>query len=270
MRHPQLANLESLSILPTYPFTSTPYEDLLPPFEFGLQLVSTVDNHQLNHFELGLPIEMCTNPTQRQHLAELKPVSLGVTMLRPTVSLFEELAGLVQATTDTIHLRYLHMSTREMMDPTVFFSPPLEGFKNIVLHLPRCASASHRHPYSNRTDVTSSFAQRIVDTIMPDEANQERYTVWIEEEMVGFDVNGRQTEELLWQAANRAQEEATAEIAETMSKLITTGNDDPAQGEEGPSNQDKKGKKSDNSWERETNLSLFGGLLSLRMESKKH
>jgi hypothetical protein len=33
---------------------------------------------------------------------------------------------------------------------------------------------------------------------------------------------------------------------------------------------EEKGKKKAESWERETNLRLFGGLVSLRMESKKH
>jgi hypothetical protein len=270
MRHPQLTHLETLAILPNYPFTSTPYEDLLPPFEFGLQLIPTPtgNEHRLKHFELGLPIEVCTNRVQRQHLAALEVASLRVTMLRPTVEMVDELAGLVKATTDTIHLRYVTISLRPLIDPTVFFSPSLEEFPNVVLHLPRFASSLHRHPYAGQTDMQTSFAQRIIDVITSDQVKQERYTVWIEDEVGAFDVTGRRKEELLWKAIPRMGEAATDES--TKESTSTQGGDSTWQGEVNTSNVEEKGKKKAESWERETNLRLFGGLVSLRMESKKH
>jgi hypothetical protein len=235
------------------------------PFDFGLQLIPPPDNdrQRLRHLEIGLPLEECTKEAQRQHLAELRLLSLGVTILKPKVSFLVELAELLRGITPTIELRYLCLSTREMANPAVFLSEPLESFEHVVLHLPRLASSFHRHPYIGQTDANTSFAQKILDVIMSNEEMQDRYTVWIEDEDEGFDVNGRRREVSLWQAPLRVQEDTSAAITETLTALRMSDSKDMQ-------STDGQAQNKSDSWERETNLKLFGGLVSLRMESKKH
>jgi hypothetical protein len=151
-----------------------------------------------------------------------------------------------------------------MVNPAVFLSKPLESFEHVV-HLPRLGSSFHRHPYVGQTEANTSFAQKILDVIMSNEEMQDRYTVWIEGEDEGFDVNGRRREVSLWQAPLRLQEDTSAAITETLAALGVSDSKDMQ-----PTDVQAQSKNNADSWERETNLRLFGGLVSLRTESKKH
>lgn len=282
IRHPQLTHLESLSIAPLYPYSPSPFENVLPPFDFGLQLipVPSETRPRLKHLSLGLPLELITNATQRQHLAQLKPEKFSMTVLRPSNPLFSELATALAGATDTLSVRYLNVSAhRELSDPASFVCTALDAFKHVHLHLPARANSVFHHPYIGRIDERVSFADRIIDLILADKERQERYTVWIEDFRGGFNLDLTRREEILYQPAEKDkvlfdvgfdmdEEEPVAgrSSVEQSRTTVTVAN--------GPETSVKKpvgkGKDAEKSWERETNLKLLGGLISLRLESKKH
>jgi hypothetical protein len=267
--------------LPLYPYSPSPFENVLPPFDFGLQLipVPSETRPRLKHLTLGLPLELTTNAAQRQHLGQLKPEKFSMTVLRPSNALFGELATALSEVTDTLSIRYLSVSAhRELSDPASFVCSTLDAFKHVHLHLPARANSAFRHPYIGRMDERITFADRIIDLILADKERQERYTVWIEDYRGGFNLDLSRREEILYQPAEKDKilfdiglhdldENPPAESGpSTIQNSTVTVVGGPETTVKKPT---AKGKDSEKSWERETNLKLLGGLISLRLESKK-
>lgn len=301
LRHPQLTHLSSLSIMPRYPFSPHPFEPLLHPFDFGLQLVPVpaADGPGLRHLELGLPLDMCTNRAQRQHLKALRLESLAVTVIRPDEALFRELADLlaeprldllVDSLADTErqteldaptptptpplrkltvrYVYYLSPTARELCDPALLVSPTLDRFESVHIRLPWVASAAVQHPYIGRGQSTLAFAERLVQLVTdaPDESRLRRYTVSVQphDERFGLAHDGKET--VLY--------EPPAAIRERFAEEATAAGSSSTSGEKGGKGKEVTASsapaRKDEHWERETNLKLLGGLISLRLESKKH
>ena len=268
--------------MPLYPYSPSPFEDVLPPFDFGLQLipVPSETRPRLKHLALGLPLELTTNAAQRQHLGQLKPEKFSMTVLRPSNALFSELATALAGVTDTLSIRYLNVSAhRELSDPASFVCSTLDAFKHVHLHLPARANSAFQHPYIGRIDERVTFADRIIDLILADKERQERYTVWIEDYRGGFNLDLSRREEILYQPAEKDKIlfdigfDLDEEEAAPANRSSTEQNRSTVTVANGPETSVKKavskGKDSEKSWERETNLKLLGGLISLRLESKK-
>jgi len=273
--------------MPLFPYSPSPFEEIVAPFPFGLQLipVPSETRPRLKHLTLGMPLEMTTNAAQRQHLAELAPEKLSITVLRPSRSLFQELASRLPEVIDTLSIRYLNINMdADLVDPAIFVSPTLDVFKHVHIHLPARASSIAHHNFINRPDPSVTFADRVVDLILADKDRQEKYTVWIEDQRSGFNLDLSRREQILYQpqATEKdkvlfdvdfdfdAVQEPTGASSTTQSTAgssarMTTASSSAPSGSNG-----SRGKaKEERVWDRETNLQLLGGLISLRMESKK-
>lgn len=259
-----MTNVQSVSIMPRYPFSPNPFEPILHPFDFGLQLVPAPPpgSHGLRHFELGLPLDMCTNKAQRQHLKELRLESLAITVIRPDVALFRELADLLADSVGRLSIRYFHFlsaTSRELCDPAVLVCEPLDRFKKVDLHLPWVASS--QHVYVNRGQSSRPFADRVVQLITdtPDESRLFRYSARIQQsDERSYNSNGG-SEQVLYEPPN-AQPAVVIDAASSENEVAATSGSSAA----------APPAKKDEHWARETNLKLLGGLISLRLESKKH
>lgn len=184
----------------------------------------------------------------------------------------------------TLSIRYLAPPDRasvDLPDPEALLSPTMDRFHHVDIHLPTLVGPSpipriisHR-PYPGQQDPRLSFSQHLVHLISLDPERRRRYAVWLEGEspMGGLgpvvvkpeerviwererDVawpigNEGRADELVGQAGSSdAKERVSADKGKGKAR-----DDEPAEGDH---------------WERETNLKLLGGLISLRLESKKH
>lgn len=252
-----MESLEVISILPDYP---TSFHQLVPPvptFLFGFQLIRT--RKPMKSLTYGFPLESTTNSASRQQLKALRPPKLNLTFDMPTVSLFQELKDAVSETTEVFGIRYL--PTRRLVDHQMFLCEPLQSFKKIHLYLnlprPRSIMIGPPNHRSMEEDPQSPLVLFVTSLISAMEAAepevQDRYTIW---KVDGWDTPGQvknATKTRIWPAqvlfsldfdddgaAPEQIEEPVAERSETKH------------------------------WERETNFKLFGGLLNLSLESKKH
>jgi hypothetical protein len=239
----------------------------------------------------GLPLESTTNEASRQQLAVLRPSKLTLSFVRPTVPLFKELEGLVGETTDVLEIRYIPAGSGRLALPSVLICDPLQAFKKVViyLYLPRTRievpgpfGASAYIPGKDQPAVSEFLASLISALEVESQEVQERYEVWRVE---GWQIPGAAqmaTKERLWPEVLVEAEvtevsglaigdEAASAVAESAAAVIPAG----------PSGWSKAGSKATTSgkqpvtkerdhWDRETNLRLLGGLVNLRLESKKH
>lgn len=319
IRHPKLRNIRRLSILASWPYSSTLTARPARLFKFGLQLVPAPpirplplrndddddgcsdteeyeqegDTKRLDCFTFGLPLELSTNKVSRQHLALLAPHRLEITLLlQNNPQLMTELADLLTDKITSLSIRYLasDRTTHELPDPALLLSPTMDRFRTIDIHLPAATAPSRvpaiipNRPFAGHQnpplDDTSSFSQRIVDLISLDPDRRKRYAVWLEGEapMGGFGPVAIKAEEhtiweremdVSWPVRN---EEPADDLARGVSKEAGSS----VEKDRGEGAGKKAGVRDDEAdagtdhWERETNLRLFGGLLSLRLESKKH
>ncbi|KAL7412484.1 hypothetical protein BDY24DRAFT_107164 [Mrakia frigida] len=286
---PSLKNLTSLSLLPTFPIPSSPYSEPPRAFPFGLQLIPP--RPKLEIINIGLPIDLVTNEASRQHLARLRPKQLGLTFVRPTVEIFEELERLLggprsgggasreeeeeeeerrrrnggieeqRTRTEVLSLRYIPPIDRPLIDPRVFISDALRSFPRIIIYLPRFTT-SLRIPYLGDWSPNSpptSFSQRVVDLVASDnEFCDGRISVWLVGDGLdtGGDERAEEEERRLSRGGRRIWPVVEEGLEERMGGLTML--------EKG------KGKGKSEVWERQTDLRLFGGLIGVRMESKKH
>ena len=246
LSNPRMINLESISILPDYPTPFHQFVSAVAPFNFGLQLVRT--QRPIKSLTYGLPLELTTNPSSRQHLRHLGPPRLDLTFMRPSVELFNELTGLVRGTTTHLGIRYV--PTRNLVAHDVFLCESLEAFEriDIHLHLPRARlTPNGEDPMSTFVTLMNSLISALESS---SEQVQRRYKVW---KVEGWETAGQvasATRTRLWPAAVLFDLDATEPIEEIESEPVRTTSDD--------------------NWERETNYKLLGGMISLNLESKRH
>jgi hypothetical protein len=270
--------------MPLYPWSPSPFEEIVAPFAFGLQLipVPSETRPRLKNFTLGLPLESSTNAAQRQHLVALAPEVFGMTVIRPTFSLFRELASSLAGVIDTLSIRYLLIpQDHDFVDPAMFVSEALDAFKHVHLHLPARANMMSYRIHMNQVETAATFADRIVDLVLADKERQERYTVWVEDPRNGFNLDLSRREKVLYQpqpvekdkvlfdvdfdsALDTPVESSSRSLPASSVQTSTTTATSPAS-----KNSKGKGKDTEKVWDRETNLKLLGGLISLRLESKK-
>jgi hypothetical protein len=229
-----------------------------PIFPFGLQLVRT---GSLVRFNYGMPLESTTNPSSRQQLKILRPRFLDITTVAPTIELFTELKDLVASTTDCLSIRFV--SVRAVPNASVLLCPPLQEFKriNIYLNLRRptrrlAGTADERHIIDEPDAAGQRLITQLIDSLdLADEETQARYCVW---KVDGWDLAGQAhaaPRTRLWPVLDDELETVTSsEIKsdQALAKLDSSSTGARPQG-----------------WERQTNLRLLGGLINLRLESKK-
>ncbi|KAK4688322.1 hypothetical protein P7C73_g1803, partial [Tremellales sp. Uapishka_1] len=280
LSNPSLEQLEAVSILPDYPTPFHQFVQTVPPFNFGFQLIPS--KRKLKRLTYGLPLEITTNEASRQHLKELRPEYLNLTFVKPTISLFRELAESVSKTTTTFGIRYV--STRSLVDPNMFFCAPLQDFEKIHLyvHLPPPRSIVIREG-EERTIVDDPaspvvvFLAGLVELLQNASAEvQERYTVW---NVKGWEMPGSadKAERIrIWPpVVEKALFDAEDEDeADRFGALSLKGEEDEREEEEKRQQEAASSARAANAsnahWERQTDLRLFGGLIGLRLESKKH
>lgn len=160
----------------------------------------------------------------------------------------------------------------------------MDRFHAIDIHLPALTAPSpvpsiipHR-PYQGQQDPHTSLSQHLVHLISLDPDKRNRYAVWLEGDsplpMGGFGppVAIKAEERVIWERPVDVSWSVRNEGLAAAQAGASNKN------EQAPDGTGKKGKARDDEpddggsdhWERETNLKLFGGLLSLRLESKKH
>lgn len=256
-----LPSLLSIEILPDYPTSCSPLAYAPPVFPFGMQLLKTAK--PCTSLAFGLPLESTTNPSSRQNLKALKPKRLSLTFVKPTVSLFTELASLIGDTVDLLTIRYLPI--RGFVDGQMFLCDPLQSFRRIEIHVlmphPRMifvGAGDSRTLVEDPESPGKRFTTAMVEALeMASEEIQSRYTIWMVDE---WDVPGRAhkavktklwPKEALWDLDTQGTRDLEHDDPPTVAPVI------------------KKGKEKQTHWERETNLKLLGGLFSLRLESKK-
>lgn len=303
IRHPKILNLRRLSILPSWPYASA----LAPParlFKFGIQLVPAPppppvgplcvrgnddqgyddqedlddereeDVKRLECFTLGLPLELATNEVSRQHLRLLRPRRLEITLvLQHNPRLMAELAELLSDKISTLSIRYLASERgMDLPDPADLVSPTMDRFRAVDIHLPALTAPSpapHIIPhtrYQGQQDPYTSFSQHFVHLITADGGKRKRYAVWVEGEApaMGPFAQGtiRPEDRVVWE---REGDAAWSVSDERIANSATSGGTG-----KGKARDDGPDDHGSDHWERETNLKLLGGLLSLRLESKKH
>lgn len=250
---------------------------------------------RLDCFTLGLPLELATNEVSRQHLASLRPKRLEITLLlQHNPSLMTELADLLADKIHELSIRYLASDRApiELPDPALLLSSTMDRFAAIDIHLPALTAPSpfptivpHR-PYHAQPDAHTSFSEHLVNLIALDPERGKRYAVWMEKPPPavggGFPPGWIKAEEqVLWERAVEmpfrlsddvvAREDVLAhgKGREAEPSSVKEGKRKMA-GERDQAHEDDPGTTGSEHWERETNLKLFGGLVSLRLESKKH
>jgi hypothetical protein len=194
-----------------------------------------------------------------------------------------ELADLLADKITTLSIRYLasDRATVDLPDPAFLLSPTMDRFHAIDIHLPALTAPSrivlHRS-YQGQSDPHTSFSQQLVHLISLDPDRRKRYAVWLEGNplppMGGLGPVAIKPEErvILERYKDVVYEGLADELVAVQAGLSDKKGETPGGGT------GKKGKARDDGpvdggsdhWERETNLKLFGGLLSLRLESKKH
>jgi len=252
-----MESLEIISILPDYP---TSFHQLVPPVPtllFGFQLIRT--RKPMKSLTYGFPLELTTNSASRQQLKTLHPPKLNLTFDLPTVSLFEELQNAVAENTEILGLRYT--PTRRLVDHQMFLCEPLQSFRRIhlYLNLPRprnimVGPPDHRAVEEDPSSPVVVFVTSLLSAMeAADSEVQDRYTIW---KVDGWDSPGQvknATKTRIWPA-------------QVLFSLDFDENDVAPQEEAQPVVERNESKH----WERETNYKLFGGLLNLSLESKRH
>lgn len=266
LSHPSMTQLEHVSILPDYPTSFHQLVPPVPPFLFGFQLIRS--RKPMRSLTYGLPLESTTNPASRQQLRSLHPPRLTISVSQPSTRLFTELKDLVAETTDRLTIRYIPL--RSLTDHQVFLCEPLQEFKQIHLYLnlprPRMIMTGPVGSQTIGEDPQSPVTVFIAALLAALEASsseiQDRYTVW---KVEGWDAAGQvdsATRTRIWPVAS------LFEFDFDEDENPDRGRKARAIEEEEPVVQVPSSSKEH--WERETNLKLFGGLLSLSLESKKH
>jgi hypothetical protein len=256
-------NLEVIKILPDYPTSFNSLVFVTPIFPFGLQLVRP--NHALDRFNYGMPLESTTNPSSRQHLKTLRPRLLDLTFATPSVDLFTEMKDLVASTTEVLSIRFV--AARGIPPASVFLCPPLQSFKRIelILNLPRprrriVGTGAESHLEDDPDTPGNRLVTQLVDAMeMEDDETQARYQIW---KVDDWDVPGQAhnaPRTRLWPKANEIENEKAPPLADS-DKI----NDSAVTVTEASASNTRSQR-----WERETNLRLLGGLINLRLESKK-
>jgi hypothetical protein len=214
-----------------------------------------------------MPLESTTNSSSRQQLKILRPRYLDLTFVTPSVGLFTELKDLVSSTTECLSIRYV--AARAVPNASVFLCPPLQAFKriNIYLNLPRPRRRIAGEGNDRRiVDEDDPAGQRLVTQLieameLADDETQARYRIW---KVENWDVAGQvhsAPRTRLWPVHD---EELRSDHNESYSaEAVIISKEVPSTAVAGPSVP-----KSER-WERETNLRLLGGLINLRLESKK-
>ncbi len=306
------------------------------------------DRKRLDLFELGLPLDLATNATQRTHLALLRPKKLCITLIQPNATILTELKDLLKDKIECLSIRYMASvrGERGLIDPAMLVSDLMDNFTQVDLHLPALASSVFHRNYPGQIDQTTCFAQRVIDLITSDEsgARQKRYSVTIltQDPLLNRQIPmGESPEDILWERQAEEHQEDEGEAVTVLFDSLTTKEerrqaaaasaaeeedqfgtaeeetDQPYMNQPSPSRatarrgsvptvqsrnaeagssadgrrsldftvesygrqgsgKDKVKEKAKarvpnkESWERETNLNLFGGLIKLRMEAKKH
>lgn len=266
--NPLLANLEEILFMPDYP---TPFHQLISPvphFQFGLQLLKTTK--PMKTLIYGFPLETTTNSASRQQLRTLHPSKLQLTTYAPYAKLFEELKDLVAETTDVLILRYVPF--RSLVLPSLFLCDHLQSFKRIHLHLwlprPRMIMTGPDGHRSLTEDPESPVTVFITNFLAEMEHAsvevQERYKVY---KFEGWDTAGQvnqATKTRIWPKDVLFNEDLDAEDAEGAHKVASVDEEDEDEARQVEEAEERK------YWERETDLKLFGGLVNLKLESKKH
>ncbi|KAI9639876.1 uncharacterized protein MKK02DRAFT_40205 [Dioszegia hungarica] len=282
---PALDSLEAISILPDYPTPFHPFIPPIPSFAFGFQLIRT-QKDRLKSLVYGLPLESSTNEASRQQLAVLRPRHLTLSFVRPTIPLFKELAGLVGSTTETLVIQYIPAGSGRLVTSNILLCEPLQDFRKIIIHL---HLPSQRYeipgPFGQRTfvpqkdpQVISEFLASLISALeVEEEEVKERYEVWRVE---GWDIPGaahQATKRRLWpeivevEDEKREMEEVVKEMAEASGSGASGGGFlDKMMGKQAGGSAAPPKEKERQHWDRETNLRLLGGLVNLRLESKKH
>jgi hypothetical protein len=236
-------------------------------FLFGLPLVRT--KKSLKSFTLGLPLESATNPTVRQHLKTLAPPRFAMTTLRPSSTLFTELHGLIGETTEQLDIRYI--PARTVADSSVFLCDALKSFRkvNIYLCFPRprmVLIGPNRELAEDPESPLTAFLASIVSAIESEPSEvQRKYSVW---KVQGWETEGQvqnATKTRLWPKAVLFDHDFDFDDEEERGDTNT----EPVVVADEPDVAPVRAVDDDN-WERETNLKLFGGFLSLSLESKRH
>lgn len=239
----------------------------------------------------GLPLESTTNTASRQHLKTLNPRHLSITLDKPTVALLTELKDLLADTIERLTIRYL--PTRYLVDAQMFLSEPLLLFKRVDLYLflprPRMilvGPANDRAFVEDPESPRKRFVSKLISELeKASEETQEGYKVWIAE---NWDVPGRahkMNSTLIWPVPSTVlfdEEDGEGEggnlITENGEKSEKRKQSESGETKSGWTRSSKEAGSSSSAaqggqkkhWERETNLRLLGGLVNLRLESKKH
>lgn len=274
-------------------------------FKFGLQLIPpppalpirSADDDEVHDVEyeredapkrldcltLGLPLDQCTNTASRQHLRFLRPKRLEISLLlHPNASLLTELATLFRDTDTHLSIRYLASDRApQLPDPSILLDPSLNVFPTIDLHIPsltgpgRPPMLPHR-PFTNQPSPHTSFADHLVSLISLDPSMRRRYAVYLEHAappMGGFGPGWMKPEErVVWEREVDAAWPGSAVGPDSGEGVVDAGSSRGEKRDVGKAVEERgdAGGAGEDHWERETNLKLLGGLISLRLESKKH
>lgn len=220
-----------------------------------------------------MPLESTTNSSSRQQLKILQPRYLDLTFVTPTIELFTELKDLVSSTTECLSIRYV--AVRGVPNASLFLCEPLQAFKriNIYLNLPRprrriAGTGNDRHIVDEPDPAGERLVTNLIAALeIADEETQARYRIV---KVDDWDVAGQvhsAPRTRLW-PLHDLNDELRSRQEGTSSQLTVDPKDSLATVEPtgaGPSVTKTKSQR----WERETNLRLLGGLINLRLESKK-
>jgi len=282
---PRLRKVMSISILPTFPHPSSPFLPPPPAFQLGLQMIPVTNGLQL--LAIGLPLDTCTNATSRAHLGRLRLTQLGVTFNRPTEELMAELWSLVGETCRTLSVRYTppirsvghQIQLEPLVDPAVLVRSALRKLPHVVFYLPRMLSLAAL-PYENQPregtrPTTTSFAQRLVDLVAVDDELRDKIEVWLVGGVAGLLRGGvggfdpldpatpgggsEEPNERLWPVSVEAALEAGMSEDDRLRAAAGRRRSSAAE-------LDQRNKET---WTRQTDLRLLGGLFGVRMESRK-
>lgn len=207
VRCPALKQLETLSILPTFPLCNNPFARPTRAFMFGIQLIPATPH--LRSLTIGLPLDICTNKTSRQHLKSLALTELKISLCHLSPSLLGELNDLLltppseateedegfafqrlslstASTTQVVPSpRFERLSVRlvpnyvdPLPSPAVFLSAPLRSFPRLDIYLPRVATLA-KLPYEGQTEPDLSFSQRLLDLVALDDEMRDKMQIFL-------------------------------------------------------------------------------------------